>query len=96
MALAGDDEASVGIPSSQLARAVNAASAAKAGNISGVEVESEKGKTIVGVDVLATDGQKCEVTVEASTGKVLPVAIDKEDDDEKEGAGAEKEADEKN
>lgn len=96
MALAGDDdEAPVGIPASQLVRAINAASAAKAGNIAGVEVESEKGKTIVDVDVLATDGQKYEVTIEASTGKVLSVAVDKDDDDEKDGADAEKETNEK-
>ncbi len=91
MALAGGaEEAPIGIPAAQLVRAINSASAAKAGNIAEVEVESEKGQTTVDVDVLAADGQKYEVSVEAATGKVLSVAVDK-DDDEKEGERGEKE-----
>ncbi|RYX86360.1 hypothetical protein EON83_01435 [bacterium] len=84
------EEATVTLPTAQLIRAIHAASSAKAGSIAQVEVESEKGQTKVGVEIVAADGQKYDVSVAPSTAKVLSVIADKEDEDEsKEGEGVE-------
>ena len=90
IAFAGGDneEAEIALPAAQVVRAINAASAAKAGNIAGVEMETDKGVAHVDVEIAAADGKKYEVSVNAQTGKVMSVEADDE-------AGEQNEAGEK-
>ncbi len=87
------EEAEVGVPAAAMVRAINAATGAKPGDVAKVEVETEAGKTMIDVEILAKDGKTYEVGVEAASGKVASVEADTEDEageneveDEKEGA----------
>lgn len=81
IALAKDEaETAVGVPAATLVRAINAASQAKEGDITKVEVETEDGKTMIEVEVLSKDGKTYEVSIEAASGKVLSIEQDDEDD----------------
>ena len=77
----GAAETEVALPAATVTRAINAAVAAKAGNVAGVEMETENGVTHVDVEIAAADGKKYEVGVNAATGKVMAVALDQEDNE---------------
>lgn len=72
----GAAETEVALPASTVTSAINAAVKAKAGNVAGVEMETEKGVTHVDVEIAAGDGKKYEVSVNAQTGKVMSVEAD--------------------
>ncbi len=76
IAFAGSGATEVALPASTVTRAINAAVSAKAGNVAGVEMETENGVTHVDVAIAATDGKKYEVGVNAATGKVMAVEAD--------------------
>ena len=80
-----EKEAEVALPAATVTRAINTAVAAKAGNVAGVEMETENGVTKIDVEIAATDGKKYEVAVNAATGKVIAVEEDKEDNEAGEG-----------
>ena len=82
IALAGGDEkeTEVALPAATVTRAINTAVAAQAGNVAGVEIETENGVTKIDVEVAAKDGKKYEVGVNASTGKVIAVEADNENE----------------
>ena len=84
VAFAGGDDAEteVALPAPTIIRAINAAVAAKPGDIKGVEAESEGGVTKVEVEIVAADGKEYEVSVDAKTGKVLEVESEAEDKDD--------------
>lgn len=67
-ALADSDEA---ISTDKLVAAIEAATQAHPGNVGDVEVDSEKDKLVVEVDIYATDGSKKEVKVDAESGQVI-------------------------
>ena len=81
----GEKEVEVALPAATVTRAINTAVAAKAGNVAGVEMETENGVTKIDVEIAATDGKNYEVGVNASTGKVIAVEEDKEDNEAGEG-----------
>ena len=81
----GEKEVEVALPAATVTRAINTAVAAKAGNVAGVEMETENGVTKIDVEIAATDGKKYEVGVNAQTGKVIAVEEDKEDNEAGEG-----------
>ena len=82
-AFAGDGgETKVALPAVTVTRAINAAVAAKAGNVAGVEMENEKGIIKVEVEIVATDGKNYEVGVNADTGQVIAVEADDENENE--------------
>lgn len=85
VALAHDDdhenEPKIGVSAPDMTRAIEAAAKAKSGDIAEVEVESEGGKTMIEVEILAQDGKTYEVSVEAATGKVAAVEQENEDND---------------
>ena len=76
-----DNETEVALPAATVTRAINTAVAAKAGNVAGLEMETENGVTKIDVEVAAADGKKYEVSVNAATGKVMSVEEDKEDNE---------------
>ena len=80
-----EKEVEVALPAATVTRAINTAVAAKAGNVAGVEMETENGVTKIDVEIAATDGKKYEVGVNAQTGKVIAVEEDKEDNEAGEG-----------
>ena len=84
----GDNETEVSLPAATVVRAINAASAAKAGNVAGVEMETDKGVAHVDVEIAAADGKKYEVSVNAQTGKVMSVAADTEAGEQNEAGEA--------
>lgn len=51
------------------------------GKIGHVELENEDGVAVYGVEILATDGSKHDVKVDANNGKVLKNDIDDDEDD---------------
>ena len=73
------DDVKVALPAEQVIAAIRSAVAAKSGRILEVESESEKGKTLCEVVVLADDGKTYEVEVDVATNKVVGVEL--EDDD---------------
>ncbi len=88
-ALAGDDEkeTEIALPAATVTSAINAAVAAKPGNVSEVEIEVEKGVTHIEVEIVAADGKSYEVGVDAITGKVLSVEADDENENEMDEKG---------
>ena len=82
IAFAGSGATDVALPASTVTRAINAAVKAKAGNVAGVEMETENGVTHVDVAIVANDGKKYEVGVNAATGKVMAVEADNGDENE--------------
>ncbi len=78
IARAGDDaETTVALPAPTIINAINAAVAAKPGDIKSVETEVENGVNQIEIDLVATDdGKPYEVTVDATTAKVLDVKAD--------------------
>ena len=80
-------EVKTALPAATVTRAINAAVRAKAGNIAGVEMETENGVTKVDVEIVATDGKNYEVGVNAKTGKVIAIELDDENENEADKAG---------
>ena len=81
--LAGADdqtETQLALPAPTIVGAINAAVAAKPGNVAGVEIEFEDGVARVEVEVVATDGKKYEVAVNSQSGEVVSVEADDETD----------------
>ena len=80
----GDDEneTEAALPAATVTSAINTAVAAKAGNVSGVEIETENGVTKIDVEIVGADGKEYEVGVNAQTGKVI--AVEAEDENENE------------
>ena len=70
-----------------MTRAINTAVEAKAGNVAGVEMETENGVTKIDVEIAATDGNNYEVAINAATGKVIAVELDNENENEAGEAG---------
>ena len=83
----GEKEAEVALPAATVTRAINTAVAAKAGNVAGVEMETENGVTKIDVEIAATDGNNYEVAINAATGKVIAVELDNENENEAGEAG---------
>ena len=85
-ALAGQgEEAKVALPAEQVIASIRTAVAARPGRVLEVEAESEKGKTLCEVEVLADDGKTYEVGVDAATKKAVSVEVDDDKDDEADG-----------
>ncbi len=83
----GESETEVALPAATVTRAINTAVAAKAGNVAGVEMETENGVTKIDVEIAASDGKKYEVGINASTGKVIAVEADNDNENEANEAG---------
>ncbi len=81
-----ENEVEVALPAATVTRAINTAVAAKTGNVAGVEMETEDGVTKIDVEIVAADGKKYEVGVNASTGKVIAVEADDENENEADDA----------
>lgn len=62
-----------------LVQAVTSAEQHAGGRATGAELESEKGKALYEVEVVAANRAVYDVTVDAGTGKVLASKIDKAD-----------------
>lgn len=85
----GAAEVETALPAATVTSAINTAVKAKAGNVVGVEIETENGVTKVEVEIVAADGKKYEVGVNASTGKVI--AVEADDDENEAGEQGENE-----
>ncbi len=74
------------ITADQMIASVRTAIAAKPGNLLGVEVEKEVGKTICEVEILTADGKIYEVEVDIASNAVVEVELEdnnEEDEDDK-------------
>ena len=78
----GAKRAKVSLPPGQAIAAITTAVAAKPGNVRGLEVESEKGKLVCEVEILAEDGKTYEVVVDVATNTVVEVEDEDDDDDD--------------
>ena len=78
----GEDTATA-LPAEQVIASIRTAVAAKPGRVLKVEAESEDGKTLCEVEVLAENGKTYEVEVDVVTNKALAVELEDapEDDD---------------
>jgi uncharacterized membrane protein YkoI len=56
------------------------------GTVNAVDLDDENGTTVYEVEVLAKDGTQHDVIIDATTGKVLDVEIDEENDSQKQAA----------
>ena len=83
----GAAETEVALPAATVTRAINTAVKVKAGNVAGVEMETENGVTKIDVEIAATDGKNYEVGINAQTGKVIAVEVDNENEKEAGEAG---------
>ena len=61
-------------------RCVNAALAAKPGEVLEVEQKNRNGKQVYEVDIRGKDGQKWELKCDMATTKIIKVEIDDDDD----------------
>ncbi|MCM3902822.1 MAG: hypothetical protein ND866_14045 [Pyrinomonadaceae bacterium] len=76
-------KAKVAIPADQVIASIRTAIAAKPGNLLGVEVENEGGKTVCEVEILIPDGKTYEVEVDVASNTLVEVELE-DDDHEKE------------
>jgi uncharacterized membrane protein YkoI len=60
-----------GLPADQVMAAVQVALATQPGNVKEVEVDDERNRTVVKVEVVAPDGRKHELKVDAQTRQVV-------------------------
>lgn len=92
VALAGANggEKEAALPAAAIVKALNAATSAKAGAVSGVEVEAENGAVMVDVEIVAADGKSYEVGVDSKTGKVVSVEADNENEADEKGEAHDK------
>ncbi len=70
------------VPADQVIASVRTAVAAKAGDVRGVEIENEGGKTLCEVEILAQDGKTYEVEVDVATNAVIEVEADDDTDED--------------
>ncbi|GAA1876049.1 PepSY domain-containing protein [Actinomadura bangladeshensis] len=68
-----------------LAQAVDAALKAAPGTVAEIELDDEQGRTAWEADVVAENGERREVTVDAADGKVLANRADDRDGDDRDG-----------
>ncbi|MEU5987955.1 PepSY domain-containing protein [Spirillospora sp. NPDC047418] len=66
-----------------LAQAVDAALKAAPGTVAEIELDDEHGRTAWEVDIVAANGERRDVTVDAADGKVLTNRADDRDDDDR-------------
>lgn len=80
-------EVKVSLSVEEFIASIRTAVAAKPGRVQSVEAESEDGKTLCDVTVLAADGKTYEVAVDVASNKVTEVeaAGDEKDDDKEDG-----------
>ena len=79
------EDTKASIPAEQMIASISTAVAAKPGNVRAVETETEVGKTLCEVEILALDGKTYEVEIDVATNKVVEVEEDDytdEDDDD--------------
>ena len=77
-----DKKAKAAITADQMFASIRTAVAAKPGNLLGVEVENEGGKTLCEVEILTPDGKIYEVEVDVATNSVLEVELEGDDDED--------------
>lgn len=77
------EEAKVTLSKAQLDASIKTALKAKPGKVVETEAESEKGKTICEVKILAAEGKTYKVEVDVAANRVIE--IEEEDNNEKEG-----------
>lgn len=80
-------KAKVAISADQVIASIRTAVAAKPGNLVGVEVENEGGKTLCEVEILTPDGKTYEVEVDVASNTLVEVELEDdadEDEDDKE------------
>jgi hypothetical protein len=75
----GAKQTKAAIEAEQVIASIRTAIAAKPGSVRAVEVESEGGKIICEVEILAQDGKTYEVEIDVATNTV--VEVEGEDDD---------------
>ncbi len=73
----------VSIPAEQVIAAIKTAVSAKSGNVLEIEAESEKGKVVCEIEILAQDGKTYEVVVDVASNTVIEIEADDDDDDDK-------------
>ena len=91
----GAKKAKPAIPAEQVITSIRTAIAAKPGNLLGVEVENEGGKTLCEVEILTPDGKTYEVEVDVATNAVLEVELEDDDDEDGDDKDAKTDKDEK-
>lgn len=75
-----DKQTKVSVPAEQVIESIRTAIAAKSGNVRGVDIESEDGKVVCEISVLAADGKTYEVEVDVATNTVLEIEEDDDND----------------
>ncbi len=78
----GGNERNVAVPAEQVIASIRTAIAARPGNVRAIETETEAGKTICEVEILAQDGRTYEVEVDVATNTVIEVDDDNDEDNE--------------
>lgn len=68
---AWSDDRDESLPAPQVVAAIQAAVAAQPGSVREVEVKREKQRALVEVEIVAADGRKHEVKVDAGTNQVV-------------------------
>lgn len=78
----GNTERNVAVPAEQVIASIRTAIAARPGNVRAIETETEAGKTICEVEILAQDGRTYEVEVDVATNTVIEVEVDDDNDED--------------
>lgn len=71
--LSAEPRAPKHVSADQAIACIKAALAAKPGNITELEVKTERNKTVCEVELIASDGKKFEVYVDVASGKVMRI-----------------------
>lgn len=88
-------KAQAAIPADQMIASIRTAIAAKPGNLLGVEVENEGGKTLCEVEILTPDGKTYEVEVDIASNSVKEVELEDDDDEDEDDKDAKTDKDDK-
>ena len=81
-------KAKAAIPADQVIASIRTAIAAKPGNLVGVEVETEAGRTLCEVEILASDGKTYEVDVDVASNTLVEVELEDDDDEDEDDKDA--------
>lgn len=81
-------KAKAAIPAEQVIASIRTAVAVKPGNLLGVEMENEGGKTLCEVEILTPDGKTYEVEVDIASNTVVEVELEDDDDEDEDGKDA--------
>lgn len=73
------EERKVALPAEQVIASIRTAVAAKPGRVLEVDAESENGKTVCDVKILAADGKTYEVGVDVASNKAGTVELDNDE-----------------